>query len=181
MQKPVRKIKAGQDTPSSKCLWLLSFRSSGRYLFLSLEKDLKKLNSYFQSISTVNDNNITLPDFASRTSSNLFEIVISKNEVCDVIKCLKLNKASGPDGISHLLLQRTVDSISGPLCLLFNLSLYNCVYPSMWKNANVMPLFKKGDCSLVSNYRPISLISCVGKLFERVVYKHLYNYFHVKN
>ena len=39
-----------------------------------------------------------------------------------------------------------------------------------------MPLFKKGDASLVSNYRPISLLSCIAKLMERTVYKHLYNH-----
>ena len=41
----------------------------------------------------------------------------------------------------------------------------------------VMPLFKKGDANTPSNYRPISLLSCLGKLMERVVYKHLYNHF----
>ena len=39
-----------------------------------------------------------------------------------------------------------------------------------------MPLFKKEDKSDVSNYRPISLVSCVGKYFERIVYKHIYNH-----
>jgi hypothetical protein len=44
--------------------------------------------------------------------------------------------------------------------------------------AHVIAVFKKGDYSLPSNYRPISLISCVGKIMERVIYKHVYNYLH---
>jgi sarcosine oxidase/L-pipecolate oxidase len=48
-----------------------------------------------------------------------------------------------------------------------------CKYPSSWKNALVTAIFKKGDTSLPSNYRPISLISCVGKVMERIIYKPL--------
>ena len=66
-------------------------------------------------------------------------------------------------------------SLAIPLCLLFNLSLRLHKYPSLWKLAHVTPIFKKGDKSVASNYRPISLISCVGKSFERILFKHVYN------
>jgi hypothetical protein len=55
-------------------------------------------------------------------------------------------------------------------------SLQQSKYPSNWKSAHVIAIFKKGDTSLPSNYHPISLISCVGKLMERIVYKHVYNH-----
>jgi uncharacterized membrane protein len=48
-------------------------------------------------------------------------------------------------------------------------------YPTNWKLAHVIAPFKKGDSSLPSNYRSISLISCVGKIMERVIYKHVYS------
>ena len=147
-------------------------------LFSDLEK-AEKLNAYFESISHLNDDNAQLPEFPLRSNEHLDEILVNKQEISDVIKCIPLNKASGPDRVSHTLLKKTADTVSQALCLLFNMSLQSGVYPDMWKSANVMPLFKKGDSSVVSNYRPISLISCIGKLFERVVYKHLYNYFHV--
>ena len=54
------------------------------------------------------------------------------------------------------------------------MSLRESFYPTKWKLAHVMPLFKKGHKTLTSNY--ISLISCVGKLFERAVFKHISNY-----
>jgi hypothetical protein len=55
--------------------------------------------------------------------------------------------------------------------ILFNLSLSKSEFPTQWKIASVLPLFKKGDKSLISNYRPISLLSAVGKVFERIVFK----------
>ena len=145
-------------------------------LFSDIDKS-EILNDYFASISCVNDDNMILPEFEKRTNSTIEFITINEKEISDIIKCLPLNKASGPDRISHKLLKETVRSICYPLCVLFNLSLEKGVFPSDWKLAHVMPLFKKGDKNDVSNYRPISLISCVGKLFERVVFKHLSNYF----
>ena len=60
--------------------------------------------------------------------------------------------------------------------MIFNKSLRQGKYPSSWKIAHVIAILKKGDASLPSNYRPISLISCVGKIMERVVYTNVYNY-----
>ena len=74
------------------------------------------------------------------------------------------------------MLKNTSGSIATALCKLFNLSLKTNSFPSSWKLAHVMPFFKKGDKSHASNYRPISLISCVGKTFERIIIKHVYNH-----
>lgn len=59
---------------------------------------------------------------------------------------------------------------------LFNRSLEISIVPNIWKRANVSPIHKKDDKSSVENYRPISLISSVGKAFEKVIFKHLNNY-----
>jgi hypothetical protein len=68
------------------------------------------------------------------------------------------------------------EKIAEPLQIIFNKSLRQGKYPSSWKIAHVIAILKKGDASLPSNYRPISLISCVGKIMEKVVYKNVYNY-----
>ena len=49
------------------------------------------------------------------------------------------------------------------------------------KTALVMPLYKKGDEHCSGNYRPVSLLSCIGKLMERCVYQHMYNYLIANN
>ena len=58
-----------------------------------------------------------------------------------------------------------------------NRSLSECIFPNRWKTANVIPIFKKGDKSSLTNYRPVSLLSCCGKLLERLIFKHMYNFF----
>ena len=71
--------------------------------------------------------------------------------------------------------------LSSPLCSLFNKSLSLGIFPSPYKDANVTPVHKKGDLSLVSNYRPISLLNSVAKLFEKLVFKYLYNHLQDNN
>ena len=134
------------------------------------------LNKYFSSISKLDEENVTLPQFDSKTNNIIHEIHITENEIIDVIQILDPNKATGPDKISNKMLKISPEKIAKPLLIIFNKSLQQSKYPSNWKSAHVVAIFKKGDTSLPSNYRPISLISCVGKLMERIVYKHVYNH-----
>jgi len=90
--------------------------------------------------------------------------VIKEEEIIDVLKCLKLGKASGVDTISHHMLKNTCNSVCKSLKLLFDMSLRSCKFPKMWKSALVMPLFKKKERHLASNCRPISLLSSVRKV-----------------
>ena len=97
-------------------------------------------------------------------------------DIVDIIKILDPNKAVGSDKISHKILKICPKKIAVPLKILFNRSLRQCKFPSDWKIAQVIAILKKGDTTLPSNYRLISLISCVGKVMERVVYKYVYNH-----
>ncbi len=133
------------------------------------------------SISTVDDSNVNLPNFISKTNNHIEFMVITEQEICDVTRNLEIKKAAGPDEISHRMLHETSLTLCKPLCILFNKSLQEGVYPNNWKLANVMPLFKKGQPNLPSNYRPISLISCIGKVMERIIFKHIYNHLHTNN
>ena len=54
-------------------------------------------------------------------------------------------------------------------------------FPDKWKMANVTPIYKSKEPNQVSNYRPISLLSCLGKIFERCIFKHVYIYLHNNN
>ncbi len=142
------------------------------------EDKANALNIFFASVSTVEDSGKPVPNLDVNCHSELDNVIISVEDVYGIIKSLQLNKAAGPDRINHRLLAGIAQSVKHPLTILFNLSLKLSSFPRQWKHAHVMPLFKKGDRSLCSNYRPISLLSCLGKLFERCVFKHVYNYFH---
>lgn len=152
------------------------FNSENNILASNDQEKAILLNEYFCSISNVNDDGIHPPNFENRTDSRFNVPQLTEMEISDILKNLKLGKASGSDMISHNMLKHTADTINRPLKTLFNMSLSTQCFPSLWKEATVIPLFKKGDRHQVSNYRPVSLISCLGKVFERVVFKHMYNY-----
>ena len=99
----------------------------------------------------------------------------SEQEVLDLLMSLDTSKATGPDGIGPKLLYEANPSIVPSLTRLINLCLDSAQVPQMWKHANVMPLFNKGDASELNNYRPVSLLPCTSKILERlVVFKNVY-------
>ena len=134
------------------------------------------LNKYFCSITQLNDDDAVLPDFHDRWENILSQVIVTEQEVIDMLCTLNANKAVGPDIISNRMLVSVKEEISKPLCSLFNKSLREKVFPSDWKIAHVIPLFKNGDKSLPSNYRPISLLFCVSKVLEKIIFKHVFNH-----
>ena len=125
------------------------------------EEKCNILNKYFCSVTHLENENKNLPDFDERGSETLGNIIVFEQDVVDIISTLNLNKAVGPDLISNKML------IALPLSMLFKKSLKLGVFPSDWKMSHVIPLFKKGDKSLVSNYRPVALLCCIRKVLEK--------------
>ena len=135
------------------------------------------MNTFFTSQSTVDDTYghiPILPDIVDQRS--LEQIVISESDVLDILKTLDPTKAVGHDLVGPRLLKEAPNELSAPLCKLFNLSLNQKIFPTQWKRANVVPIFKKDDPQKVNNYRPISLLPVISKVFERCVYKYLHNF-----
>jgi hypothetical protein len=95
-------------------------------------------------------------------------------EVLNALLDLDTNKGPDPDGVPPLILKSCASAFALPLCLLFNRSLASCVFPDRWKLSFVTPIFKSGKRNDVSNYRGIVILSTVGKLFELLVYRHMY-------
>ena len=85
--------------------------------------------------------------------------------------------SSGRDGISNTILKAIMPIISKPLTLITNQMLNNRIFPDNLKIAKVVPLYNKGDDGLFTNYRSISLLSSVSKIFERVIFNQLIQYF----
>jgi hypothetical protein len=146
------------------------------------QEKAKAFNDFFLTHSQINTKNAKVPsERPSLTRSCLCNIDFKDSEVLDLLKSLDTNKASGPDGVSPRMLKETAEVIYRPLARLIRLSLQTSKYPLDWKKANVIPIFKKGDKSLVGNYRPVSLLSILGKLCERIVFKHVFNYLRDNN
>ena len=82
----------------------------------------------------------------------------------------------GVDGISSKLLKTVASGVNRSLTSLFNASLTSGKVPSEWKSARVTPVHKGGDSELTGNYRPVSVLPVVVKVFERLVHRQLYNY-----
>ncbi|MCU7958379.1 MAG: reverse transcriptase family protein, partial [gamma proteobacterium symbiont of Bathyaustriella thionipta] len=178
------------DSPSSRNWWstLKYFISSGQKsnipplqsngeLVVDDTEKANLLNDFFRDQTLLDDQNIDVPRINNyNVISSLDELIINPEEVRLVLKALPIGKASGPDDINNRVLKELSDQLAIPFCSLFNQSLHDGIVPEIWKKAHVSPIPKKDDKSLVSNYRPISLLSNVDKSFERIVFKHLYNH-----
>ena len=68
-------------------------------------------------------------------------------------------------------------SILKPLKIIFESCLITRLFPDQWKKAKVVLIYKKCDKQLIKNYRPVSLLSICGKVFERLIFNSLFNYF----
>jgi hypothetical protein len=141
---------------------------TGEYICNDVGK-CNMFNRCFASQSSVDDRNADLPDPLLCTDATLDNLFVDEEEVRKVICDLNVSKAMGPDGIGNRFIKELVDSILTPLTEFYNYSLEYGVFPSKWKRYNIMPLFKKGDKTVPMNYRPVSLLSCLSKVFEKLV------------
>ena len=96
--------------------------------------------------------------------------------VFSLLSKLCKSKATGLDMISARLLRECADLIADPMCSIFNQSIRSGIFPQEWKCAKVIPLFKEGNHSDLNNYRPISIVPIVAKVFERIIYDQVYGY-----
>ena len=135
--------------------------------------------NYFLSHSNIDTSNARLPNEINQMPElNLDNISATEDEVLDLLKCIDPAKATGHDGISPKLIKEAGISIVPSLTRLINLSFEKSIVPDNWKMANVIPIHKKDDKDVVSNYRPISLLPAISKIMERIVFKKVYNFFH---
>ena len=89
---------------------------------------------------------------------------------------IKDNAAPGPDGIPPILLKKTADAISHPICCIWKQAMFEERIPAQMKTGIITPIYKGGDKSLPANYRPVSLTSHIVKIFERLMCDKLIEY-----
>ena len=116
-------------------------------------------------------------DFLQIPSFNtMFLYECDEVEIQSLIRSLHPRKAYGPNSIPTEILQLLVNDISKPLSKIFNLSFLTGEYPDLLKLAKTIPVFKKGSRLHVANYRPISLLSNVNKLLEKLMFSRVYKF-----
>ena len=101
---------------------------------------------------------------------------ISGGQVVAGIRNISSKKASGLDKIPCNVIKGAAGIISESLSIIFNKSLINGIFPDDVKSARVAPIFKSGERSDVSNYRPISVLLVIGKVFKKIFCKQFYEY-----
>ena len=130
------------------------------------------LNNYFTSVFTPVASQV-LPEIHEEMKPDINPILVETNGVLELLQSLNIHKACGPDEIpAHLL--KEAKEIAPSLSFIFQASLQQCTVPLDWKRANIVSLFKKGDRSTPSNYRPVSLTYICSKLLEHIVYSHIH-------
>lgn len=130
------------------------------------------LNSYFCTVFTKeNLDNIPNPVmlFNGNAADALSGVTIDENQLLSKLNKIDVGKSLGPDNIHPKLLYELRFELLKPLTRLFNLSIEQGEIPQDWRDANVSPIFKKGNRDQAQNYRPVSLTSVVGKILESFI------------
>jgi hypothetical protein len=149
-----------------------------------------KFNDYFSSIAeTILDQrkyhgNKSFLNFLNEPMPNASPedfLPTNAKEIYEHLSNLHINKGTGPNSIPTQILHLIKFEIAKPLANIINLSFSTGIHPDKLKIAQVLPIFKKGSKLLTCNYRPISLLSNLNKIFEKVIYSRVYNYFDINN
>ena len=149
----------------------------------------EKFNSFYTNVASklveklpfcqnVFGRNFVLNYYASKgvIPNNFALSIVYENTILKYLNKLSDNKATGLDGISSRFVRDSASIITCPLTHIVNLSIIQGSVPDDLKSARVIPLYKKNDKTEVGNYRPVSILSIISKIFERVVYDQVVGY-----
>ena len=124
----------------------------------------------------------TLQIYLNENIHTTFELKkVTEVQVKTIIQGLNSKSSFGHDGISTILLKKLESKLTKPLTLIINQSLHSGIYPDKLKIGKIIPVYKKNDKHQLENYRPISLLPTISKLFEMVVHDQISLYFSQNN
>ena len=148
--------------------------SNGFNMFFS--SVAKKLNSKLNSSKLLNEtySSSEFQKFLNgRVGNSIFLSPCDTEEIEKIIKDFQNDKASD---ISIIILKKSAFLLSRHLVGFLNAFMESGIFPKVLKIGKVTPVFKKGDCQIFDNYRPISILPIFGKIFEKVIYSRLYSF-----
>ena len=138
------------------------------------------LNNFFQSVYTREETE-HIPMMSSRCPTRMSAIQITTAGVKKQLLGLNVSKTAGPDRIPTRILKQFASELATPLAHIFELSLRGGTLPDDWREAEITPIFKSGDKSSPSNYRPISLTSVCCKILEHIICSNVHQHLEAHN
>ena len=147
------------------------------------------MNDYFCTVGTglakyieEAENSLLSGQYQIKSSTANFRFrPIMVQDIREAIAKLTTSKSFGNDTISSYFLKMALPFLENSIAMLFNTSLETGIFPDIWKISRVAPIYKEGDKSEKSNYRPISVLPVSSRLFERLVYDQLYQHLNSNN
>ena len=142
----------------------------------------ESLNDFYVNVGNMIENKIPRCDKKFSTylidanPSNIFLKPVDSDEIINLVKQISISKSCGPNSIPTNILRNNIHILSAPLEIIINNSFAEGVFPNFLKIADVCPIYKKGDLSKCENYRPISLLSNLSKIFERAMHTRIYDF-----
>ena len=149
----------------------------------------EEFNSFFTGIGSTIANSVeptlkTFADYLTPPNANAPSLSfspITHSQLISTINSMAAKSSTDISGISTKMIKQIKFEIAQPLLHLFNLSLTSGTFPSQLKTSRTIPIFKTGDSTSCDNYRPISLLSSISKILEKIIANRLVNHLETNN
>ena len=138
------------------------FAGVGKCFAKRIPKPTKSIASYLKLLQS--------------NKASLFLIPTCEDELIRIVTNLPAKASSGHDNISNILLKEIINPLAHVLVEVFNKSMTTGKFPNIMKLAEVVPLYKNKEHYLESNYRPISLLTTISKILEKIMYRRVYSF-----
>ncbi|NJK82731.1 MAG: hypothetical protein HC912_01880 [Saprospiraceae bacterium] len=152
---------------------------------VSGEKEIANgFNQYYVNIGPKLADRISTPQnkcfhdyFKDLCSKEFILHEINQDVIQKIVHSIKPKTCCGSDGMSNKLLKFWLNELADSLTAIINQSIRTGIFPDLLKVAKVIPIYKKGDSNIFENYRPVSVLPSVSKVFEKVLYIQMYDFF----
>lgn len=134
----------------------------------NMKETVNLFAEYFSSVHEDHNGEIEIPN-----TSDAYDFETDLDIIEKVISSIDSSKTNSPDGIPGMFYKNTINQIKFPLRILFDLSIKSMKYPDKWKLSYISPIFKSGDNTNVTNYRPISVLSAIAKIYDKIIYFYI--------
>ena len=151
-----------------------------------LEADFKRKSDHFSNFfdskcTPLKNDRVLATLLEHQLEARFSKINFIDDQIWKILRALDINKAHGHDEISIRMLKLCGKSIITPLSLLFQNCINTRTSPDTWKKSNIVPVYKKGEKQIVDNYRPVSLLPILGKIFEKIIFNSIFEYLEENN